>query len=117
MQVLDGVVHSVRGQAAVAWTGAAQYSIAEDGSLFYAPGAIEPPLLSSLVWADRQGTVTPVAGMRPMFRFGARVYARYQPQFLDEFIEENMNPATSSADYVTSQEMVMAAHEARGLLK
>jgi serine/threonine protein kinase len=73
VQVLDGVVHSVRGQAAVAWTGAAQYSVAEDGSLFYAPGSIEPPLLSSLVWADRQGVVTPVPGMRPMFRFGARV--------------------------------------------
>ena len=51
-----------------------------------------------------------------LFRFGARVYARYQPQFLDEFIEENMTPATSSADYVTSQEMVMAAHEARLLI-
>ena len=51
-----------------------------------------------------------------LFRFGARVYARYQPQFLDEFIADNMNPDTSSPGYVESPEMVMAAHEARQLL-
>jgi hypothetical protein len=48
-----------------------------------------------------------------LFRFGARVYARYQPQFLDEFIEDNMNAASSSEDYVNSPEMAMAAEEAR----
>ena len=26
------------------------------------------------------------------FRFGARVYAHYQPQFLEEFIEDNLEP-------------------------
>jgi intracellular sulfur oxidation DsrE/DsrF family protein len=51
-----------------------------------------------------------------LFRFGARVYARYQPQFLDEFIADNMDPAASSPDYVQSAEMVMAAHEARLLI-
>ena len=51
-----------------------------------------------------------------LFRFGARVYARYQPQFLDEFIADNMDPAASSAEYVESGEMVMAAHEARLLI-
>ena len=51
-----------------------------------------------------------------LFRFGARVYARYQPQFLDEFIADNMNAETSSQDYVGSPEMVMAAHEARLLI-
>jgi len=51
-----------------------------------------------------------------LFRFGARVYARYQPQFLDEFIADNMNPEASSPDYVGSSEMVMAAHEARLLI-
>ena len=51
-----------------------------------------------------------------LFRFGARVYARYQPQFLDEFIADNMNPDASSAGYVESPEMVMAAQEARMLL-
>ena len=29
-----------------------------------------------------------------LFRFGARVYAHYQPHFLREFIEENMNPTS-----------------------
>ena len=47
VQVLDGVIHSVRGTAATKWTGAAQFSIATTGgSLFYAPGSVEPPLLS-----------------------------------------------------------------------
>ena len=73
VQVVDGVVHSVRGTAAVAWTGAAQYSVSDAGDLFYAPGSVEPPMLSALVWFDRQGNPTPVPGMRDMFRFGARV--------------------------------------------
>jgi hypothetical protein len=51
-----------------------------------------------------------------LFRFGARVYARYQPQFLDEFIAENMDPALSSAGYVESPEMQLAAHEALRLV-
>lgn len=51
-----------------------------------------------------------------LFRFGARVYARYQPQFLDEFIADNMNAETSSPDYVGSPEMLMAANEARLLI-
>jgi tetratricopeptide (TPR) repeat protein len=51
-----------------------------------------------------------------LFRFGARVYARYQPQFVDEFIADNMNPEASSPSYVESPEMVMAAHEARLLI-
>ena len=71
--MLDGVTHSVRGNAATTWTGAAQFSIAAPGILFYAPGSVEPPLLSPLVWFDRKGNATPVPGMRNMFRFGARV--------------------------------------------
>jgi hypothetical protein len=47
-----------------------------------------------------------------LFRFGARVYARYQPQFLDEFVLENMDPRRSSSDYVESAEMRSAAQEA-----
>jgi len=47
-----------------------------------------------------------------LFRFGARVYARYQPQFLNEFVLENMDPARSSSDYVESAEMQSAAREA-----
>jgi tetratricopeptide (TPR) repeat protein len=52
-----------------------------------------------------------------LFRFGARVYAVYQPHFLDEFVLENLDPAHSSAAYVGSAEMRMAAEEARGLLR
>ena len=51
-----------------------------------------------------------------LFRFGARVYARYQPQFLDEFIADNTNASASSPDYVNSPEMMTAAHEARQLV-
>ena len=61
-----------------------------------------------------------VAVFRPLafdlFRFGARVFARYQPQFLEEFIDDNMNPALASNEYVESPEMVMAALEARQLV-
>jgi hypothetical protein len=47
-----------------------------------------------------------------LFRFGARVYARYQPQFLNEFVLENMDPGRSSPEYVKSAEMRSAAQEA-----
>jgi hypothetical protein len=50
-----------------------------------------------------------------LFRFGAPVYARYQPQFLDEFIRDNLDPERSSRSYVESAEMQSAAQEARGL--
>jgi tetratricopeptide (TPR) repeat protein len=51
-----------------------------------------------------------------LFRFGARVYAAYQPQFVNEFVLENTDPEQSSADYVESAEMQSAAAEALGLL-
>jgi tetratricopeptide (TPR) repeat protein len=47
-----------------------------------------------------------------LFRFGSRVYARFQPQFLKEFIAENLDPALSSPGYVESPEMQLAADEA-----
>ena len=73
VQVLDGVTQALYGNAGITWSGAAQFSVASNGTLIYAPGSIEPPLLSSLGWADRSGNVTPIAGPRPMFRFAARV--------------------------------------------
>ena len=51
-----------------------------------------------------------------LFRFGSRVYARFQPQFLKEFIAENIDPALSSPGYVESAEMQLAAHEAQRLV-
>jgi eukaryotic-like serine/threonine-protein kinase len=73
IQVLDGVVHSLYGQGAITWSGAAQVNIASTGALFFAPGSFEPPNVSTLVWFDRAGKATPVPGMRNMYRFGARL--------------------------------------------
>ncbi len=53
---------------------------------------------------------------RDLFLFGMRVYARYQPQFLREFVSENMDPAQSSFNYVESEEMRSAAGEAYELV-
>jgi len=50
-----------------------------------------------------------------LFRFGARVYAVYQPHFLQEFVADNMDPSRSSPEYVDSPEMRAAAHEALAL--
>jgi tetratricopeptide (TPR) repeat protein len=46
-----------------------------------------------------------------LFRFGARVYARYQPQFLSEFLSEELNARQSSQAYVQSHEIQDAARE------
>jgi serine/threonine protein kinase/Tol biopolymer transport system component len=73
VQVLDGVTHALYGSAGVQWTGAAQFSVADNGTLLYAPGSIEPPLMSSLAWVDRAGKATPVTGMRPMSRYAPRL--------------------------------------------
>jgi hypothetical protein len=40
-----------------------------------------------------------------LFRFGGLVYARYQPQFLREFVGDNMDPQRSSFAYVSCAEM------------
>ena len=47
-----------------------------------------------------------------LFRFGARVYGRYQPQFLNEFVFDNLDPSQCSPGYVDSAEMRSAALEA-----
>jgi hypothetical protein len=46
-----------------------------------------------------------------LVRFGTRVYRLYQPQFLSEFVLENLDPARSSGAYVGSPEMRAAALE------
>ncbi len=46
-----------------------------------------------------------------LFRFGARVYAIYQPHFLDEFVRDNLDASQSSIGYVDSPEMRAAALE------
>lgn len=52
-----------------------------------------------------------------LFRFGARLYATFQPQFLDEFITENMDPRHSSQSYVDSEEMRAAWEDVATLLE
>ena len=54
---------------------------------------------------------------RDLLRFGARVYATHQPQHLEEFISENIDPALSSAEYVSSDTIRSAVDEARRLLR
>lgn len=46
-----------------------------------------------------------------LFRFGARVYACYQPQFLDEFLSEQLDSEQSAPSYVQSRAMQDAARE------
>jgi tetratricopeptide (TPR) repeat protein len=46
-----------------------------------------------------------------LLRFGARVYASYQPHFLHEFLSEQLDPRQSSDAYVQSREMQDAARE------
>ncbi len=46
-----------------------------------------------------------------LFRFGARVYACYQPHFLREFLSEQLDARQSAPSYVQSREMQDAARE------
>jgi hypothetical protein len=80
-----------------------------------ATDAVDDGLSLIRSWEQRGGTwFRPLAF--DLFRFGARVYAHYQPQFLEEFIEDNMDPEASSTAYIESPEMMMAAQEARQML-
>jgi hypothetical protein len=46
-----------------------------------------------------------------LFSFGGRVYLIYQPQFLQEFLNDNLDPALSSPAYVEDPEIRAAAQE------
>jgi hypothetical protein len=46
-----------------------------------------------------------------LFRFGSRVYLMYQPQFLQEFLDDNLDPAASSMGYAQDAELRAAAEE------
>jgi hypothetical protein len=52
-----------------------------------------------------------------LFRFGARVYAHYQPHFLHEFLSEQLDPGQSANSYVHSREMQDAMRELALLLQ
>ena len=49
-------------------------------------------------------------------RFGARVYAFYQPHFLPEFLSEQLDPRQSARSYIQSREMQDAVREIASLL-
>jgi tetratricopeptide (TPR) repeat protein len=51
-----------------------------------------------------------------LFRFGVRLYHAHQPQFLNEFLLENLDPASSSGDFVGSPEVRAATLESLWLL-
>jgi len=51
-----------------------------------------------------------------LLRFGARVYACYQPHFLHEFLSEQLDPQQSAHSYVQSREIQGAAREIVSLL-
>ena len=83
----------------------------------YATDAADDGLALARRWEQKGGG--PLSKDCPRLvsvRFGMRVYARYRPQFLAEFISENMDPADFSASYVESEEMRSAAREANGLV-
>ena len=46
-----------------------------------------------------------------LFRFGARVYLLYQPQFLEEFMNENLDPAASSTGFVEDSALQAAVQD------
>jgi tetratricopeptide (TPR) repeat protein len=46
-----------------------------------------------------------------LFRFGARVYAYYQPHFLHEYLSEQLDPLQSAHSYVQSREIQDAGRE------
>ena len=58
--IVEGVIQAVRtGFFSVFETGAAQFSVSENGTLVYVPGEVIQELSRSLVWVSRNGTVTP----------------------------------------------------------
>ena len=66
----------------------------------------------ALVRRGEQRGVTAFRGTAvDLFRFGLNVYLVYQPQFLQEFLDENLDPAASSDGYVNDPDIVAAAKQ------
>jgi serine/threonine-protein kinase len=59
--VVDGVMQSLNVPYVDVETGAAQFDVAEDGTLVYAPGGVVPDVMRRLVRVDRSGRVEPLA--------------------------------------------------------
>jgi Tol biopolymer transport system component/predicted Ser/Thr protein kinase len=59
--VVDGVMQSLNVPYVDVETGAAQFDVADDGTLAYAPGGVVPDVMRRLVRVDRSGRVEPLA--------------------------------------------------------
>jgi len=59
--MVDGVMQSLNVPYVDVETGAAQFDVADDGTLIYAPGGIVPDVVRRLVRVDRSGRVEPLA--------------------------------------------------------
>jgi len=79
-----------------------------------ATDAVDEGLELARAW-ERQGHSTFRELACDLLRFGSRVYASHQPQHLEEFINENVDPKLSSDAYVSSEEIRSAVEEARRL--
>ena len=62
--VVEDVMQAVNAGVAAEDTGAAQFGVSAFGDLAYVPGGIQPEVLRSLVWVDREGKVEPLAADR-----------------------------------------------------
>ena len=104
VQLLDHVTQALYGNAAITWTGAAQYSLAANGTLFYGPGSFEPPSYSALSWFDH-GKETPLEGMAKMSHFAPRVLPDgKRVAFSELHVEKNIrifNTALRTEDQAT----------------
>jgi Tol biopolymer transport system component len=68
----DGVVHATSFNVIGARSGAAQFSVSQNGALLYAAGSVEPPLQRSVAWIDANGVEAPLE-IPPREYFWARV--------------------------------------------
>jgi hypothetical protein len=75
-----------------------------------ATDAVDDGLTLAQSWEQR-GVTQFRSLARELFRFGARVYQIFQPQFLNEFLLEQLDPAQSSGAFAADAGMHAAALE------
>jgi tetratricopeptide (TPR) repeat protein len=85
----------------------------EDNDVHEATDLADAGLELVRLWEQR-GVTSFRALAHDFLRFGAHVYARHQPQFLAEFLQEHLDPERSSPAYVDSVEMRAAVQAITG---
>ena len=75
-----------------------------------ATDAVDEGLALVRLWEQR-GVAAFRGAAVDLFRFGLNIYLVYQPQFLQEFLDENLDPAASSDGYASNPDIVAAAKE------